>query len=276
MFPGQGTQAIGMGAGLFERFPLLVEEADDVLGYSCRLLCLADPDGRLRRTRYAQSAIYVCNALHLAARQQGGEQADWCVGHSLGEYSALLAAGAFDFGTGLRLVERRGELFEQCGEGTGMAAVVGLSQARIRTVLREEDLTRLYLANLISGPLDALEAARAPLQSAGCVLYRMLDVRGAFHSPWLTPVKPLFEQTLGATSFNALALPVVSNTTARPMDGTRLTGYLREQIDHPVRWAESLRYLQREGVRQFDEVGHGKVLSGLYRALQRESRNLRV
>ncbi|MBN3758348.1 ACP S-malonyltransferase [Paraburkholderia sp. Tr-20389] len=278
MFPGQGTQAVGMGKGLFLRYPLLIEEADDVLGYSCKALCLDDPDGKLHRTRYAQPAIYVCNALHLAERRENGEAPRWCAGHSLGEYSALYAAGAFGFADGLRLVQRRGELFEDCGGGTGMAAVVGLTQARIRAVLRDQGIDGLHFANLntplqsvIAGPLDALDAARVPLEAAGCALFRRLAVSGAFHSPHVASTKQAFAQALDRVAFEPLAVPVVSNVTARPVEAGRLADYLCEQIDHPVRWAETLRYLQRQGATRFEEVGYGNVLSGLYRALQRES-----
>jgi malonyl CoA-acyl carrier protein transacylase len=280
MFPGQGTQAIGMGKGLFERFPGIVEEADELLGYSTRKLCLEGPESRLNRTAFAQPLIYVCNALHLAdLRAREGREADFCIGHSLGEYSALFAAGAFDFVTGLRLVRRRGELFEQCGEGAGMAAVMGLTLARIRAVLRNEGLLDIHVANMntarqtvIAGPLPALEKARAALEAADCSMYRPLAVSGAFHCPHVTPIKAAFMETLNAVEFEPLRIPVISNVTARPYKNGRLPEYLGEQIDHPVRWAESIRYVSRQGVTDWQEVGHGNVLAALCRALLREQR----
>ncbi|WP_143292791.1 acyltransferase domain-containing protein, partial [Burkholderia pseudomallei] len=123
IFPGQGAQAAGMGAGLFERFPEIVATANDVMGLSIERLCLDDPHGQLADTRYAQPAIFVVNALHLAAWRDAHDTGDgapvWLAGHSLGEYSALLAAGVFDFRTGLEIVKRRGELFASAGGGGG-------------------------------------------------------------------------------------------------------------------------------------------------------------
>ncbi|WP_095144273.1 MULTISPECIES: ACP S-malonyltransferase [unclassified Pseudomonas] len=282
IFPGQGSQAVGMGAGLFERFPRLVEEADDLLGYSTRQLCLEDPHEHLQRTAYAQPAIYLSNALHLADfREQGVDSPAYCAGHSLGEYSALYAAGAIDFSTGLKLVRRRGELFEQCSTGSAMAAVVGLKLSRIKAVLRDEGLASIDLANfntslqtVLAGPVADLQQAGVVLERAGCVLFSLLKVNGAFHSRYLSPIRSDFAETLASCTFSALRVPVIANVTARPYQAGRTPEYLLEQLDHPVRWVETLRYLASQGITQLHELGHGQLLRGLCRSLLREQRQL--
>ncbi|MFD0427124.1 ACP S-malonyltransferase [Streptomyces zhihengii] len=146
VFPGQGTQKKGMGRSLFARFPDLLRRADQVLGYPVEELCRDNPDRRLSETAYAQPAIYVVNALHWSAAQEDLPPADFLAGHSLGEYSALFAAGAFDFETGLTLVQRRAELMGQISGG-GMAAVVGLPEQVVEEILKRHDAAGVVIAN---------------------------------------------------------------------------------------------------------------------------------
>ncbi|RQR47792.1 [acyl-carrier-protein] S-malonyltransferase [Burkholderia sp. Bp9126] len=278
IFPGQGSQAVGMGAGLFERFPALVEAADDVLGLSIATLCAAGPDGRLADTRYAQPAIYVVNALHHAAwREDHDDTQAWFAGHSLGEYNALLAAGAFDFRTGLEIVKRRGELF---AETTGaMAAVIGLPASALERRLRALGFDDLDLANLnsadqtvIAGPRASLDAAAQRLDASGDITVHPLQVSGAFHSRYMAAVKPAFAACLAQHALTWPARPVVSNVTARRYapPGTPAE-FLAEQLDHPVRWRESVRFMLREGVDEWIELGPGRrFLTRLVDAIRRE------
>ncbi|KVU70949.1 ACP S-malonyltransferase [Burkholderia ubonensis] len=280
IFPGQGAQAAGMGEGLFERYPELVETADDVMGLSVERLCIDDPDGLLADTRYAQPAIFVVNALHLAAWRDAHDDADvWLAGHSLGEYSALLAAGAFDFRTGLEIVKRRGELFASASGGA-MAAIVGVTAAELGRRLRDAGLDDVDLANfnsaeqtVIAGPAASIDAAARRLDACGDVTVLPLKVSGAFHSRCMTPLKPAFEAFIARFALAQPARPVVSNVTARPYQppGTP-ADYLVEQLDQPVRWRDSVRTMLRAGVDEWVELGPGRrILTRLVDAIRCES-----
>lgn len=278
LFPGQGSQAVGMGADLFARFPAMVRMADEILGFSVAKLCLENPEGRLSRTRYAQPAIFVVNALSLAALGGIPGETGFAAGHSLGEYNALLAAGVFDFETGLALVKKRGELFADAVQGGGMAAVLGLTVPAVRAVLAEACADAVEVANLnsarqvvLSGPRARLEDLRSAFERAGCALYHPLDVSGPFHSSHMRPAKSVFADFARQFRFADPAFPVISNVTARPYAPERTADFLVEQIDHPVRWAETIRYLFRNGVAGFLEIGHGTVLTKLCNAIRRET-----
>lgn len=285
LFPGQGSQSKGMGETLFDELPEfapLEADIDDLLGYSIRELCLADPDGKLRQTQYTQPALYVVNALYAMQKQaETGWQPDFVAGHSLGEYNALLAAGAFDFMTGLRLVQKRGELMAEVEEG-GMAAVVGLSVEEIRTCLAAEGVTSLDLANhnspqqtVLSGPKTDIEAVAAAFEAAGARLYQPLQVSAPFHSRYMKETAKHFAEFLQGFELNPLRLPVVANLTGRPYPAEASSDTVKEmlvqQIDHPVQWSECVRYLLAKGVTEFEEVGPGAVLTGLTRRIQREA-----
>src|SRR5437870_9742159 len=161
LFPGQGSQRVKMGEGLFDRFADLTQAASQQLGYSIERLCLADPEKQLFQTQFTQPALYVVNALSYLARiQDGGQKPDFLAGHSLGEYNALFAAGAFDFLEGLKLVQKRGELMAKI-RGGGMAAVIGLTVQRIGEILHQSAFDRVEIANfnspiqtIISGPYE--------------------------------------------------------------------------------------------------------------------------
>ncbi|AOJ07708.1 ACP S-malonyltransferase [Burkholderia mayonis] len=268
IFPGQGSQAAGMGAGLFERYPEIVEAADDAMGLSVARLCIDDPGGLLADTRYAQPAIFVVNALQLAAWRETHDDAHvWLAGHSLGEYSALLAAGVFDFRTGLEIVKRRGELFASVNGGA-MAAVVGVTAAELGRRLRAFGFDDVDLANfnsaeqtVIAGPAASVADATRMLDACDDVTVHPLKVSGAFHSRCMTPLKPEFDAFLTRFALADPARPVVSNVTARiyQAPGTP-ADYLVEQLDQPVRWRDSIRFMLRSGVDEWDELGPGRRL----------------
>lgn len=272
VFPGQGSQKKGMGEGLFERFPEITREADFELGYSIRELCLADPRGELNRTEFTQPALYTVNALtYQKVLAETGTRPHAVAGHSLGEYNALLAAGAFDFRTGLKLVKRRGELMARA-TGGGMAAVVGLTEAQVKDVLLRAGFLRVSIANLnapqqtvISGPRDDILALQSHFESAGVRLYLPLNVSGAFHSPFMQPARDEMAALLNTFAFRPLELPVISNVEAAPYKNDQIAALLARQITSPVRWVETVRYFLKLANPTFKEIGPGNVLTGLIR-----------
>lgn len=281
MFPGQGSQARGMGQRLFDEVPEFLEieaRADALLGYSVRRLCLEDAENRLQQTQYTQPCLYVVNALHHYKAVAQGLRPDVVIGHSLGEYNALLAAGAFDLLTGLRLVSRRGELMAQ-SRGGGMAAVLGMAPARIHEVLQAERLEGVDVANfnapeqtVISGPLAEIDRAVPLLQSAGASMCIPLAVSAAFHSRYMAPAAAAFEEFLSGFTFNPLQMPVIANVTGRPYTGGQPTVTVRSmlvrQITSPVLWTQSIRHLLEWGPMDFKEQGPGTVLTRLVGQIQ--------
>jgi len=270
LFPGQGSQRVGMGAELFGRDPELCALADRVLGYSVRELCLDDPGGRLGQTEYAQPALFVVNALAALARRDGGDEPAFLAGHSLGEFSALWAAGCFGFEAGLRLVRRRGQIMARAGGG-GMTAVVGLPAARVEEIVAagggQVDVAGYNAPGQVAlaGELQALQAVAETMRREGgrCVPLR---VSAAFHSRWMEPAAAEFERVLAEVEFAAPRVPVLSNVTGAPHQPGLIASRLARQLREPVRWHDAMRYLLRHGVADVEEIGPGTVLTGLWRA----------
>ncbi|CAL9285074.1 ACP S-malonyltransferase [Streptomyces sp. SudanB52_2052] len=277
VFPGQGSQHKGMGAELFAAFPEPVAEADEILGYSVEELCRDDTDGLLQNTEFTQPALYVVNALSLLAhRRDGGPEPDYVAGHSLGEYNALHAAGVFDFATGLRLVAKRGELMARVADG-GMAAVVGLTAEQVGEVLAAPGLGNVSIANynnptqiVVAGPREDVERAGAAFQDAGAGLYTVLRVSGAFHSPYMSDLRDEFADYVRTFALRPPGIPVISNVTARPY-GDDVAGALIQQLDHPVRWTDTVRHLLALGVTDIEPLGPGRALRGLIQATRRDA-----
>lgn len=265
-FPGQGSQARGMGKELFAAFRDHVAAADAILGYSIEELCLKDPRRELSQTQFTQPALYVVNALSFLKRRESGETPDYLIGHSLGEYDALFAAGAFDFETGLRLVQRRGALMASAPTG-GMAAVIGLDAERVAASLAKSGFGDIDIANLngpkqtvISGPRASIEKAEAAFSDPGTT-YIVLNVSASFHSRAMAFMVDEFRALLESVKLAAPKIPVIANATARPYRGDDVVANLAAQICAPVRWTESIRYLMAKGNCEFVEVGPGKVLA---------------
>ncbi|RKN47290.1 [acyl-carrier-protein] S-malonyltransferase [Streptomyces hoynatensis] len=272
-FPGQGAQKKGMGEDLFALFPQLTARAEEVLGYSVEQLCVEDPDGALRRTEFAQPALYVVEALaylrHCSLRP--GE-ADRLLGHSVGEYAALFAAGVFDFVTGLRLVKRRGELMSRATAGT-MAAVLGLEPPGVRELLSRAGLTGLDLALhnapgqvALAGPEPEVERLLAVTAEEGVRCVR-LNVSGPFHSRYLRQAAERYAGFLRTVTFGSPRVPVIANATARPHRPGRIARDLVAQLTSPVRWVDSINGLRAQGELDFTELGPGTTLTGMLRRI---------
>ena len=280
MFPGQGSQAKGMGAELFDRFPDMAAEADRILGYSIRELCVDDPRGELGRTQFTQPALFIVNALTYRARMDaGGAAPDFVAGHSLGEYNALLAAGCFDFATGVTLVKERGALMGRVSGG-GMSAVIGVAPDTIQKVLHDSDAgRRLDVANfnsfeqtVIAGPKEDLDAVKPLLEAAGARMVVPLNVSAPFHSRYMRDAQREFSTFLQNFEFAAPSIPVVSNVRARPYEGDMVRATLSEQIGNSVRWLDSMLFLMEKPEPTFEEVGPGQVLTKLLKQIQKKKR----
>ncbi len=276
LFPGQGSQKEGMGDTLFDEFTDYTLKADQILGYSIKELCLQDPEKKLANTAYTQPALFVVNALMYQKKLQDGQKPTFVAGHSLGEYSALYAAGCFDFETGVKLVQRRGKLMSEISGG-GMAAILGKSKEEVADILKNSGLDGIDIANLnsfkqvvISGLKDAITQSKEIFEQAGARFFP-LNVSGAFHSRYMTPAKEEFAKFLNEFSFKDPEIPCIANYTARPYQKGEVKKNLAEQLDHSVRWVETIEYLTSQNVSQFEEIGPGSVLKGLIAKIQKGS-----
>lgn len=279
VFPGQGSQMKGMGKGLFEDFPKLTAMADSILGYSIKELCLDDSKRQLGQTQFTQPALFVTNALTFQKKQQedkDNELPSYFAGHSLGEYNALFAAGAFDFGTGIHLVKKRGELMSQAKKGT-MAAVLNCSEDLLMSTLKANALNTIDVANfnapsqiVIAGLSDEIQKAESCFKDSEAV-FIPLNVSAAFHSRYMQESMEKFENFLQDINFSEPQMPVISNINARPYDFEHMKSNLSNQIRCPVKWTESIRYLMGQGVTEFHELGPGDVLTKLIEKIQQEA-----
>ncbi|MGW6793684.1 acyltransferase domain-containing protein [Streptomyces chartreusis] len=268
MVPGQGSQFRGMGQDVFPRYPGLTRFASDLLGYDLAALCRDDPDGRLSQTAYTQPALFFVNAL-LSFEQERRETrpVDYWLGHSLGEYNALLAAGVYDLETGLRIVHRRAELMATA-VGGGMTAVINLSEAQLAQAFAEDGVEGVDVAVFNTDAQLVIAASTPIMENAHAALLKRavrfvpLRVSGAFHSRYMESARRDFARFLEGFPFNAPQVPVISNVTARPHYPGEIRERLAEQLVRPVRWAQSIRYLMSlEGDNlEFQEIGGRELL----------------
>ena len=272
MFPGQGSQTVGMGAELFDRFPEQVAVADQVLGYSIKELCLDDPRGVINQTQFTQPALFFVNALSYLAYKEENDEPDVLLGHSLGEFTALWAAGAFDLATGLKIVAKRGELMSQA-KGGAMAAVIGVPQWHLISVLDEQQIETVDFANLnsaeqivVSGASEGITRLAGPVEEFGG-RYIPLKVSAAFHSRYMKDAQSAFEEFLNSIEFKELTKPVTANVTADYYPTNNYQYLLVEQLASPVQWYQGVSSLISQGVADFQEVGPGKVLTNLYKKI---------
>lgn len=275
LFPGQGSQERGMGGKLFDYFPKITAQADDVLGYSIKKLCLDDPDNLLNKTSHTQVAIYVVNALsYFYTMEQTSTKPDYVAGHSLGEYNALLAAGVFDFHQGMQLVKKRAELMNQAINGN-MAAIIGLKYADITKILEDNSFYNITIANhnsytqfVISGSSDNMMRVRDIFLTKPAATYIQLKVSGAFHSPYMTQAKNEFTNYLQNFKFLTPTMPVLANIDAQPYHPAITKFNLANQIDQPVKWTQIIEHLLSQSDIELQEIGHGKILTGLVKRIK--------
>lgn len=281
VFPGQGSQKKGMGKNLFNEFKNLVKKADSILGYSIEDLCINDPNNQLMQTQYTQPALFIVNALtYLKKKIESNEKIDFTAGHSLGEYNALFAAEVFDFETGLQLVQKRGELMSQASGG-GMAAIIGLNQEKVKEILQKNNLNNIEIANynshsqiVISGLRNEIENAKLFFSKEKLVMFRMLQVSGAFHTSFMKKAQEKFQEFARKFQFLKLKIPVISNVNAKPYEYKKTKETLIKQITQPVRWSETIHYLLTHGNIEFEEIGPGTVLQQLIKRIRKESMHI--
>jgi [acyl-carrier-protein] S-malonyltransferase len=292
LFPGQGSQSVGMGRDLATAFPLArqtFEEANDALGFDLADLCFNGPEEQLRLTEFTQPAIFTVSVAALRVLDAAGTTADYLAGHSLGEYSANVAAGAIEFAQAVRTVRRRGQLMQQAvpaGEGA-MAAILGMQAEAVAAVC--QDASRelgapVEPANLntpeqtvISGATVAVERVVELARERGAKRAVMLQVSAPFHCSLMQPAQDALAPVLAGIAFSSAKIPVVVNVDARLVtEAAELRDALVRQVTGAVRWTESMQLLIAQGVTTFVEVGPGKVLSGLLRQIDRSQKCAQV
>jgi [acyl-carrier-protein] S-malonyltransferase len=278
LFPGQGSQFVGMGKDLVahdERARTIFARADEVLGFSLSGICFEGPEDRLRQTENTQPAIFVHS---LAALALYGGQPSMTAGHSLGEYTALVAAGAIAFEDALPLVRLRGKLMQKCGvEQPGvMAAVVGLDDAIVDSVCAEAQQAGIVQsANfnspgqvVISGSADGVREAMRIAKERGARMVKELNVSGAFHSPLMSPAQEGLAAAVMAAPFTDAAVPVYANVSgSATRDAGEIQHLLVRQLTSPVRWTASVLNMAADGATAFVEIGPGSVLQGLVKRI---------
>jgi [acyl-carrier-protein] S-malonyltransferase len=285
LFPGQGSQYVGMGSKLHAAFPsaqVVFAQADGILGFALSQLCFDGPDEELNDTFNTQPAILVTSVAVLRALEEQGKRDAplYVAGHSMGEFSALVAAGTLSFEDGLRLVRERGRLMKRADERSpgGMAAVIGVERESLESIcatVQEQSGEYVGVANdncpgqlVISGMSDALEQAMELAKEQGAKKVVRLAISIAAHSPLMAEVADEFRRALDATPFRKPDVPLVANATARPLtDPDEIRDALGRQLTSPVRWTESVRWMIDQGVTRFVEIGPKEVLCGLLRRI---------
>ena len=281
LFPGQGSQYAGMGKSLTETFPAaqaVFSEADDVLGFGLSKLCFEGPEDELKLTENTQPALVATSIAALAVLKQHGHMADAVAGHSLGEYSALVAAGSLTLADALRLVRKRGRYMQEAvPSGVGaMAALLKLPEGKLDEILAEAAQGEVVTAAnfnspdqiVIAGNTAAVIRAMDLAKAAGAKRAIQLPVSAPFHCPLMIPAQQQLKADLDVTDFNDLSLPLVNNYQARLITkGADARRGLYEQVPNGVQWTASMRLLIEEGATEWIEVGAGAVLSGLLKSI---------
>jgi [acyl-carrier-protein] S-malonyltransferase len=286
VFPGQGSQSVGMGRALSLEYPAAketFEQADDILGFPLSNIAWAGPEECLNDTINTQPALFTHSIAILQVIQSLGLELvpSFVAGHSMGELSALVAAGALSFSDGLRLVKTRGELMKRAGELSpgGMAAILGLDIPEIEQLCRQASTVTeiVQVANdncpgqvVISGSNAALDRIQPMLEQAGARRVIRLAVSIAAHSPYMSSSQADFNSSIASTLIKDSYIPVIGNVTAKPLlEASEIINDLQNQLTHRVRWTETVNYLISAGITEFIEIGNGSVLSGLIKRIDR-------
>ncbi|MFZ0211768.1 MAG: ACP S-malonyltransferase [Candidatus Acidiferrales bacterium] len=290
LFPGQASQYSGMGRDLAEKFPAarrVFESADAALGFSVSHLCFEGTEDELKLTENTQPAILAVSVAAARVLEENGVVPDYVAGHSLGEYSALVAAGGIDFSSAIKLVRNRGRYMQEAvahGDGA-MAAILGLASAEVADICKKAAGSEIVIpANLnspeqtvISGHAAAVKRAVEIASQSGAKRAVILAVSAPFHCELMKPVEKRLEADLRAAKFSGLRFPLITNVDAEAITkGEEAREALVRQVCAPVRWEDSIREMIAEDVRIFVEVGPGRVLSGLLRQIDRSVRSLNV
>ncbi|MFC2087997.1 ACP S-malonyltransferase [Calditrichota bacterium] len=282
IFPGQGSQYIGMAKDLYDNYDIaksIFNNSNQIMGTDLASICFEGPEDLLKQTKFTQPAIFVHSIIILELLKEKKQSPVAAAGHSLGEYSALVAAGALSFEDGLKLVKIRGELMQQAGidlPGT-MAAIIGLESEKIETICKETPGI-VQPANFnspgqvaISGEVTAVHKAMEKTKEAGAKKVIELVVSGAFHSPLMESAQEGLSEALKQTEIKNATIPVYTNVSAKPAsDKNEIRELLYKQLTHPVRWMEIYINMVNDGIDEFVEVGPGKVLTGLGKRINRE------
>lgn len=283
-FPGQASQYVGMARDLYEAYPLAQElfaEAQEILGYDLAEVCFNGPEERLKQTAITQPAIFVHSAIVGALLAERGVVPDMAAGHSLGEYSALVAAGAMTFAEALSVVKERARLMQEAGTiapGT-MAAIIGLDESTVAELCAEASKAGIVQpANyncpgqiVVSGAVPAVKQAMELARARGAKRAVELVVSGAFHSPLMEHARSRMEDVLQAAEISDARIPVYANVTARPVQkAADIRKLLWEQLSWPVLWQATIQNMIADGATVFYEVGPGNVLTGLLKRTNKE------
>lgn len=281
VFPGQGAQFVGMGKSLYESHPqakAMFEQANDILGFDITKLMFAGTDEDLKQTKVTQPAIFLHSVI--LAKTLTDFAPDMAAGHSLGEFSALVAAGAMSFEDGLKLVSQRAQAMQKACEKqpSTMAAILGLPDEKVEEIcagISEVVVAANYNCPgqlVISGSIAGVDAACAKLTEAGAKRALKLNVGGAFHSPLMEPAKVELEAAIAATKFNAPVCPVYQNVDAKPQtDPEAIKKNLIAQLTAPVRWTQIVQNMVADGATHFVELGPGSVLQGLVKKISKDA-----
>ncbi len=282
VFPGQGAQFVGMGKDLYENNPVakeMFDKANEILGFNITDLMFNGTDEDLRQTKVTQPAIFLHSVI-LAKTMGDDFNPDMVAGHSLGEFSALVAAGALSFEDGLRLVSARAQAMQKACEKTPstMAAVLALPDAKVEELCASVTEGVVVPANyncpgqiVISGSIEGVDAACAKMLEAGAKRALKLKVGGAFHSPLMEPARAELADAIAHTDFHAPKCPVYQNVNAEPQtDPETITKNLIAQLTAPVRWTQTIQNMIAAGADTFVEVGPGAVLQGLVKKISSE------
>ncbi|KAA3613964.1 MAG: [acyl-carrier-protein] S-malonyltransferase [Calditrichaeota bacterium] len=286
LYPGQASQYVGMLKDLVETYPVaaeMVEQADEILDFDLKNICFNGPEDKLKQTYITQPAIFVHSCVATRLLADSGIKPDFVAGHSLGEYSSLVAAGAIEFLDALKLVKIRGDAMQKAGEiqpGT-MAAIIGMDDENVaKLCAAASDAGIVTPANfnspgqiVISGSLEGIAKAVEIAAEFGAKRAVPLVVGGAFHSPLMESAGQSLKEAIHTSSFKNAHVPVYSNVKAEPVqDAEEIKELLEQQLTSPVLWSQSMENMVRDGAETFYEVGPQRVLAGLLRRIDRKKR----